>query len=354
MFKREVSIYGTLVGKKHKPYIIAELSGNHNQSLDRALKLVEVAADCGADAVKLQTFRADTITMDCRSPEFIVGNGNDFWQGESLFDLYKKAATPYEWHEQIFDKAKSCGITALSSPFDVGAVEFLESLEVPCYKIASFENTDHLILEAVAKTGKPVIMSTGFADIADIQESVQVLQNAGCNQLILLKCTSTYPASPKNTNISTIPHMDTLYGVPIGLSDHTMGIGTSVAAVALGAVLIEKHFTLSRDDGGVDSAFSLEPQELKALVTETERAYQSIGKPTYQLSEKEILNKKYKRSIYAVKDIKKGDKFSSESVRSIRPGLGLHTRHYKQIISSVATEDIKRGTPIQWSHLESL
>jgi N-acetylneuraminate synthase len=351
MFKQEIKIGNRVIGKNTRPFIIAEMSGNHNQSLERALELVKFAADSGVDAIKLQTFKPDTITMDCRNPEFIVGGGNDYWEGESLFDLYKKAATPYGWHKEIFNKAKEYGLLAFSSPFDTEAVGFLESLDVPCYKIASFENTDHLILEAVAKTGKPVIMSTGVSKISDIQESIEVLKKNGCKELVLLKCTSSYPASPSSTNISTIPHMKELYGVPIGLSDHTMGLGVSIASVALGAVMIEKHFTLDRNDGGVDSAFSLEPIEFEALVKETERAFLSIGKPNYTLSEKEVLNKSYKRSLYVVKDIKKGELISDKNIKSIRPGLGLHTRNYKEVLNRKATTDIKRGTPLAWSHI---
>src|ERR1700758_2757555 len=265
----EIKIGSFAIGAKHKPFIIAEMSGNHNQSLHRAFELVDAAANAGAHALKLQTYTADTITM---KGAYTINDSNSLWNGKELHDLYKEAYTPWEWHKAIFDRAKSKGMIAFSSPFDETAVDFLEELNVPLYKIASFENTHHPLLIKVAKTGKPVIMSTGVSSVADIDESIRVLRNAGCKELILLKCTSTYPATPENTNLLTIPHLAQLHNCIVGLSDHTMGIGAAIASVALGARVIEKHFTLRRADGGVDSAFSMEPEEMKSLVIESERA----------------------------------------------------------------------------------
>lgn len=347
MFK----IGNTVISDNHKPFVIAEMSGNHNQSLERALAIVDAAAAAGAHALKLQTYTADTITFNGTSDEFIIKDENSIWKNQNLHQLYQLAYTPWEWHEPIFERAKSHGMIAFSSPFDTTAVDFLESLNVPCYKIASFENTDHILLKKVALTNKPVIMSTGVSTIADIQESVQVLRDNGCKDLILLKCTSTYPATPESTNIYTIPHMSTLFDVPVGLSDHTMGIGVAIASVALGARIIEKHFTLSRADGGVDSSFSLEPEELKNLVIETERAFLSLGKVNYILSEKEKKSLQFKRSLYVVKDMIKGEAFTALNVRSIRPGNGLHTRYYDSIVTKHANQDIKAGTPLSMKDL---
>lgn len=328
------------------------MSGNHNHSLDRAFAIVKAAADAGVDAIKLQTYTADTITFNGSGEEFKIKDKDSLWKNQNLYDLYKMAYTPWEWHKPIFDYANELGLTAFSSPFDETAVDFLETLHVPAYKIASFENTDHILLKKAAQTGKPVIMSTGVATIADIQESVKILEANGCKELVLLKCTSTYPASPENTNILTIPHMRDLYNCPIGLSDHTMGIGASVASVALGACVIEKHFTLSRADGGVDSAFSLEPEELKNLVIESERAWLALGKVNYELSEKEKKSLQFKRSLYLVKDIKAGGIFTMQHVKSIRPGYGLHTRYYNSVIGKKAKKDLVAGTPLNFDMFE--
>ncbi len=341
-----------MIGAGYKPYIIAEMSGNHNKSLERALAIVKAAAEAGANAIKLQTYTADTITFNGVTEEFFIRDENSLWKGQNLYDLYKQAYTPWEWHEPIFDYAQKLGLLAFSSPFDPSAVDFLETLNVPLYKIASFENTDHILLRKVAKTGKPVIMSTGVATIADIQESVEVLHEAGCKELILLKCTSTYPASPGNTNIVTIPHMRQLYNCPIGLSDHTMGIGVSIAAVAFGACVIEKHLTLNRADGGIDSAFSLEPAELKSLVIEAERSFLSLGRVNYELSEKEKKSLQFKRSLYFVKDMKAGEIVRDEHIRSIRPGIGLHTRHYGEILGKVVKGNVNAGTPTSFDLFE--
>lgn len=344
MFK----IQDTIISPDHKPFVIAEMSGNHNQSLERAFEIVDAAAEAGAHALKLQTYTADTITFNGTSDEFVIKDQNSLWKNQNLHKLYQMAYTPWEWHKPIFDRAKAHGMLAFSSPFDTTAVDFLESLDVPCYKIASFENTDHILLKKVAQTGKPVIMSTGVASIADIQESVGVLRKYGCKDLVLLKCTSTYPATPESTNLLTIPHMKDLFDCQIGLSDHTMGIGAAVAAVALGARVLEKHFTLRRADGGVDSAFSLEPEELKNLVIESERAFLAMGKVNYILSEKEQKSLQYKRSLYVVEPMKAGDVFSEKNVRSIRPSNGLHTRYYDEILGKTATQAIEAGTALSW------
>ena len=336
------------ISPQHKPFVIAEMSGNHNQSLDRALALVDAAAAAGAHALKLQTYTPDTITFNGQSDEFFIRDNQSLWADKNLYKLYQDAYTPWEWHGPIFDRARQHGMVAFSSPFDTTAVDFLESLNVPLYKIASFENTDHILLKKVAQTGKPVIMSTGVATVADIAESVKVLRDHGCEQLILLKCTSTYPATPESTNLLTIPHMSTLFNVPVGLSDHTMGIGAAVAATALGAVVLEKHFTLRRADGGVDSAFSLEPDELRNLVVESERAFLALGQVSYIPTTKEMKSLQFKRSLYVVRDMAAGEAFTPENIRSIRPANGLHTRHYDEILTKTAAKPISAGTALEW------
>lgn len=336
------------IGQHHAPFIIAEMSGNHNQSLDRALAIVDAAAEAGAHAIKLQTYTADTMTM---KGAFVIEDKNSLWAGQELHDLYQLAYTPWEWHQPIFDRAKALGITAFSSPFDATAVDFLETLDVPVYKIASFENTDHPLLKKVAQTGKPVIMSTGVATIADIDEAVRVLRENGCTELVLLKCTSTYPASPKTTNLATIPHMQQLFNCPVGLSDHTMGVGAAIASVALGACVIEKHFTLSRADGGVDSAFSIEPHELKTLVVESKRAFEALGKVQYGIQKAEKDNRQFKRSIYIAKDIKKGETLSLDNLKVIRPGFGLEPKYLELVLERTINQDIKAGTPLTWDIL---
>jgi pseudaminic acid synthase len=339
----EIKIGNILIGDNHKPFIIAEMSGNHNQSLDRALELVDAAAEAGAHALKLQTYTADTITM---KGVMTIEDKNSLWNGKELHDLYKMAYTPWEWHKAIFDRAKEKGMLAFSSPFDETAVDFLETLNVPAYKIASFENTHHPLIKKVALTGKPVIVSTGVTNQIDIDEAVEVLKKNGCKQIILLKCTSTYPATPENTNLLTIPDMKSRYGCVIGLSDHTMGVGASVAAVALGARVIEKHFTLRRADGGVDSAFSLEPEELKSLVIETERAFLALGKVQYGIQPAEEKSLLFKRSIYVSKDIKAGEVFSADNLKIIRPALGLAPKYWEDVIGKKAKVDLKAGTPL--------
>ncbi|NJB86659.1 N-acetylneuraminate synthase [Lewinella marina] len=334
------------IGTNAAPFIIAEMSGNHNQSLDRALELVEAAAEAGAHALKLQTYTADTITIDHRGGLFDIQDKDSLWSGQNLYDLYKEAHTPWEWHGPIFDRAKELGMVAFSSPFDETAVDFLEDLNVPAYKIASFESAHHPLLRKVAATGKPVIISSGASRLDELYESVRVLREAGATQICVLKCTSTYPATPENTNLRTIPVLQDIFSdCKVGLSDHTMGIGVSVAAVALGASVIEKHFTLRRADGGVDSAFSLEPQELKALVTETERAWQGLGHIQLDTQKAEKKSRQFKRSIYVVKDIAPGETFTPENLRVIRPGDGLAPKHYDELMGKKATVAMQRGTP---------
>lgn len=338
-----------------KPFIIAEMSGNHNQSLERALEIVEAAASCGVDALKLQTYTANTMTLDCDNPHFIIEDKNSLWSGEKLYDLYKKAATPYEWHKPIFDRCKELGIIGFSTPFDLSSVDFLESLDCPIMKVASFENGDIPLLKRIAQSKKPVIMSLGMIGIEETKEAIDTLLNNGCTDLTILKCTSSYPASVENINLLTIPDLQKQFpNCKIGLSDHTMGIGVSIAAIALGACVIEKHFTLSRADGGVDSAFSMEPAEMKQLVEECHNVYKALGKINYELSESEQKSRKFRRSLYVSKDIKKGEKFTSENIRSIRPGYGLHPRYYEEILGKLAVKDLKFGTPLgQKDYLES-
>jgi pseudaminic acid synthase len=343
-----ITLSNKRIALNHKPFIIAEMSGNHNQSLERALAIVDAAAESGADAIKLQTYTPDTLTIDHHGGLFDINDENSLWNGRNLYNLYKEAHTPWEWHKPIFERAREKGILAFSTPFDDTSVDFLENLGVEAYKIASFENVDWPLLKKVAATGKPVIMSTGASTLADIDQSVQLLRKHGCKDLILLKCTSTYPATPDNTNLFTIPHLATAFKCIVGLSDHTMGIGVAVASVALGARVIEKHFTLSRIEGGVDSAFSIEPEELKNLVIESERAFQALGEVKYGILKSEEASLRYKRSIYAVENIKAGDLFTEKNIRVIRPGDGLKPRYFELIVGKTARKEIKRGTPITW------
>lgn len=341
-----MKIGGRGVGAGSAPLVIAEMSGNHNQSLERALEIVDAAARAGAHALKIQTYTADTITIDIREREFFISDPKNLWKGSSLYELYEKAHTPWEWHKPIFDRANQHGMIAFSTPFDGTAVEFLEKLNVPCYKIASFENTDLPLIRRVAATGKPIIISTGMATFAELDETVEAAKSAGCKDLVLLKCTSTYPSTPDDSNILTIPEMRKRYDCEIGISDHTMGIGVSVAAVALGATAIEKHFTLDRADGGVDSTFSMEPAELAKLVIETERAWQAMGKVQDGPTEKEKTSLVFRRSLYVVEDMKAGDKFSAKNVRAIRPGYGLAPKFYDDTIGKTVKRDVARGTPL--------
>ncbi|MDZ5720974.1 pseudaminic acid synthase [Bacillus inaquosorum] len=347
----EINIEGRKIGPHHPPFIIAEMSGNHNQSLERAFNIIEEAAKAGAHALKIQTYTADTMTLNMNTKDFKIEDENSLWSGRTLYTLYQQAYTPWEWHKPIFDKCRELGMIPLSTPFDESSVDFLEDLGVPIYKIASFENTDIPLIKKVAATGKPIIISTGMATVAEIDESIRAAKEAGCKELILLKCTSTYPASPENTNISTIPHMKELFNCQVGLSDHTMGTGVAVASVALGATVIEKHFTLSRADGGVDSAFSLEPSELKELVVETERAWQALGQITYGPTDEEKASLKFRRSIYAKKDIKAGEIFTKDNIKVVRPGYGLEPKFYDVIIGRTAKKHIAAGTPLKWDSI---
>lgn len=344
----DIIIQDFKIGVGNRPFIIAEMSGNHNQSLERALAIVDAAADAGVDALKIQTYTPDTMTLDIAKDEFVVKDSKSLWKNSSLYELYKQAYTPWSWHEPIFSRCKQRGIIGFSTPFDQTSVEFLESLNVPCYKIASFENTDLTLLRLVAKTGKPIIISTGMATIAELDEMVRTIRECGCQKFILLKCTSTYPASPKNSNVATIPHMKSLFNCQVGLSDHTLGTGVAVASVALGATVIEKHFTLDRAEGGVDSAFSLEPVEMKSLVLESERAWQAIGEISYGPTNPEKNSLQFRRSLYVVKDIKAGEKLTTTNLRPIRPGLGLPTKYYDILLGKTVKRDIKKGTPASW------
>ena len=344
----EVNIAGRAIGSRHAPFVIAEMSGNHNQSLERALEIVEAAAKTGAHALKIQTYTPDTMTLDLDEREFHISDPSSLWAGTSLYKLYGEAYTPWEWHKPIFDHARALGLIPFSTPFDDTAVDILESLDVPCYKIASFENTDLPLIRRVAATGKPLIISTGMATVAELDETVRAARDAGCKNLILLKCTSTYPATAENTNILTIPHMRELFGCEVGLSDHTMGMGVSVASVALGATVIEKHFTLNRADGGVDSTFSMEPAEMAQLVVETERAWQALGLVSYGPTEAEKKSIQFRRSLYVVKDLKAGDVLTRENVRAIRPGLGLPTKYLDVIVGMTLKKDVNMGEALTW------
>lgn len=335
------------------PFIIAEMSGNHNQSLDKALAIVEEAAKCGVDALKIQTYTADTMTLDLKENEFFIKDKNSLWQGNSLYELYQKAYTPWEWHKPIFDKCKELGIIGFSTPFDNNAVDFLEELNVPFYKIASFENTDLPLLKKVAQTKKPVIVSTGMASITEIYEAVETLRNNGCEDITLLKCTSEYPADPRDINLSTIPHLQQLFpDCKIGLSDHTMGIGVSIGAIALGAQVIEKHFTISRALDGIDSAFSMEPSEMKMLVKESKLTSQAIGNVHYGITPKEKNSLIFRRSLYIVEDVKAGEILTSKNIRSIRPGLGLPCKFYDILLGKKVNKDCKKGTAVSWNIIE--
>ena len=345
---KTIEIQGQKIGVDYVPFVIAEMSGNHNQSLERALEIVEAAARSGAQGLKIQTYTADTMTLDLSEGEFFINDSQSLWQGTSLYKLYQQAYTPWEWHEPIFKRCKELGIVGFSTPFDATAVDFLESLDMPCYKIASFENTDLQLIRKVASTGKPLIISTGMATIAELDETVRTAREAGCEDLILLKCTSTYPATPENTNILTIPHLRDLFDVQVGMSDHTMGIGVAVASVALGATVIEKHFTLARADGGVDSAFSMESEEMRQLVIESKRAWQALGKISYGATEAEKKSLVFRRSLYISQDMKVGDVFTKENLRSVRPGLGLPTKYYNILLGKKIVRNAKAGQPMTW------
>jgi len=343
-----ISIDKQKVGKDYPPFIIAEMSGNHNQSLDRALQIVEEAAKSGAHALKLQTYTPDTMTLDVESEDFFIKDSKSLWKGAYLYKLYQKAYTPWEWHKPIMERCKQLELICFSTPFDESAVDFLETLNVPCYKIASFENIHLPLIKKVASTGKPMIISTGMASIAELDEAVTVARDNGCKDLILLKCTSSYPAEPLDSNILTIPHMQKLFDCQVGLSDHTLGIGVAVASVALGATFIEKHFTLSRSEGGVDAEFSLEPEEIKSLVSETKRAWQALGDVSYVPTEKERKSMQFRRSLYVAQDMKKGDVFTPQNLRVVRPGYGLEPKYLEKLLGKKVNCDLKKGTAVKW------
>ena len=346
-----MKILDRTIGPSERPYLIAEMSGNHNQSLERALEIVDAAAAHGADAIKLQTYTAATMTLNVRMPGFVIEDPTSLWTGRQLYDLYEEAHTPWDWHAPIMARAASHGVACFSSPFDATSVDFLESLSVPAYKIASFENTDLPLIRRVAATGKPIIMSTGMATAGEIDEAVRAAREAGCKDLALLKCTSTYPASADNTNVSTIPHMRTLFGCEVGLSDHTMGCGVSVAATALGATVIEKHFTLRRADGGVDASFSMEPLELRQLREETERAWQAVGQVSYGPTAAEMNSLLFRRSLYVAQDIKAGEVLTHDNLRSVRPGFGMSAAHWSDVMGMQVRHDAQAGTPLTWDLL---
>jgi len=327
--------------------IVAEVSANHNQSIERAEAIIRAAADAGADAVKLQTYTADTMTIPCDNEYFRIKG--TLWKGRSLHDLYKEAYTPWEWHPRLMQLVNDLGLVCFCTPFDATAVDFLESLNVPCHKVASFEVVDIPLLKKIAATGKPVIMSTGMASLAEIDEAVRTLRGNGTKELALLKCTSAYPAPPEEINLRSIPHLAEAFGCPAGLSDHTLGSSVAVAAVALGAAVIEKHFTLSRAAGGPDSAFSMEPDEFKRMVQDIRTVEKALGRVTYFLTENEKISAVFRRSLFVVEDIKCGEVFTEKNVRSIRPGYGMHTRYLPTVLGRKAVKDIAGGTPLEWS-----
>lgn len=342
-------IGSTEIGLSCRPYVIAEMSGNHNQSLQRALSIVDAAALAGVDAIKLQTYTADTMTIKVDRPGFVIDDPQSLWHGRHLHDLYAQAHTPWEWHAPIFERAAAHGLHCFSTPFDDTAVDFLESLGAPAYKIASFECTDLPLIRKVAATGKPMIISTGMASLAEIDQTVRTARSHGARQIVLLKCTSTYPSTPENTHLRTLPVLREAFGCEVGLSDHTMGCGAAVAAVALGAVVVEKHFTLSRADGGVDAAFSLEPAEMKLLRVETERAWQALGGVQFGGSAAEQASKAFRRSLYVTRDVKAGERLTPDNLRAIRPGFGLPPVHLDELMGCTVSRDIERGTPADWA-----
>lgn len=349
--ERSITIGSYDISPNSPPFVIAEMSGNHNQSLERALDIVSAAAAAGAHALKLQTYTADTMTLDLSKGEFYISDSDSLWQGESLYELYRKAYTPWEWHAPIFSRCAELGILCFSTPFDETAVDFLETLDVPAYKVASFENTDIPLLRRVARTGKPVIVSTGMASLTELEDAVSALRGEGCHDFVLLKCTSSYPTPPQDSHLRTIPHLRDLFNCQVGLSDHSLGIGVSLAAVSLGASVIERHVTLDRADGGVDSAFSLEPDELKMLVEESARAWQSLGGVQYGPCGQEKSMLKHRRSLYIVEDCKAGDRLNRKNVRSIRPGLGLAPKYLDGVLGRTLKSDCKKGTPLSWDLL---
>jgi len=349
----EIAIEGLRIGPEQRPFIIAEMSGNHNGSLDRALAIVDAAAKAGAQAIKIQTYTADTMTLDLKEGPFYIDDPDSLWKGHSLYELYQKAYTPWEWHGAIFDRCRKKGVLCFSTPFDATAVDFLETFNVPLYKIASFENIDIPLIRKVASTGKPLIISTGMATLDELKETVEAARQAGCRDLILLKCASAYPAPPESINLMTIPDLQRLFQCQVGLSDHTLGIGISLASVALGASVIERHVTLDRHDGGVDSTFSLEPAELSQLVSESARVWKSKGNPSYGPTPEEKGSLRFRRSLYIAKDMKALDILTPENLRAVRPGFGLPPKYYEQLLGKRIRKDAKKGTPVQWDLVET-
>lgn len=349
----EIQIGKSLIGPTHPPFIVAELSGNHNGSLQRALDIVERAKKAGAHAVKLQTYTADTITLNVKGGEFLIQDEGSLWKNRNLYELYQEAYTPWEWHKPIFDLCRQLEIEVFSSPFDETAVDFLETLSVPCYKIASPEIVDLDLIKKVALTGKPLILSTGGATLMEIGEAVSAARESGCNQLILLKCTAAYPAKPQDIHLRTIPHLAESFDVLAGLSDHTLGIGVAIASVALGACLIEKHFTLSRKDGGVDSAFSMEPPELQALVEESKKAWEALGKIHYAALQSEKVTMSHRPSLYFIEDLPAGTVIESHHIRTVRPGKGLPPKELSHILGLSLITPVKKGTPVSWEIFKS-
>lgn len=339
------------IGRGAAPLVIAEMSGNHNCSLERALEIVDAAAAAGAHAIKLQTYTPDTMTLDVRAPGFTIDDPKSLWNGRTLYDLYAEAQTPWEWHEAIFQRARSHGMECLSTPFDASSVAFLERFEPPAYKIASFEITDLPLVACVARTRRPLIISCGMATVAEIDDAVRTARQEGASEIVLLKCTSAYPASPADSDLLTIPHMRELFGTEVGISDHVDGIGAAIAAVAVGATVIEKHFTLRRADGGVDSAFSLEPHELRALVVESERAWLAMGGVRYGPSEGDRASLAFRRSIYVARDVAAGETFTEENLRIVRPGYGLEPRYLERVLGRRASQPLSKGTPLSWDLL---
>lgn len=342
-----INIHGRCIGPAEPVYIIAELSANHHQDFDQAVQLVQAAKDAGADAIKLQTYTPDTLTINCDNEYFRIGKGT-IWEGRNLYDLYGDAYTPWDWQPELKQVAEDLGLDLFSTPFDETAVEFLEDMDVPAYKIASFELVDLALINRVALTGKPIVMSTGMATLAEIDEAVSTFRGAGGKELALLKCTSSYPAPVTEINLRTIPHLSEAFGVPAGLSDHTLGIAVPVAAVTLGACIIEKHFTLSRERSGPDSAFSLEPHEFKLMSDAIRIAEQALGEIRYGSGESEESSRVFRRSLFVVKDMRKDEVFTADNVRSIRPGYGLHPRFLENVLACRVTRDVVRGTPLTW------
>lgn len=345
----DITIDGRAIGSNHAPYIIAEISGNHNGDIEKALELIRQAKIAGADAVKIQTYTADTMTIDCNQSDFMIDGG--LWHGKQLYQLYQWAHTPWAWHQQLFDEAKRVGITLFSSPFDETAVDFLEQFNAPAYKIASFELTDLLLIEKVAATGKPMIMSTGMANQDEIQQAIDTAHNAGCNELLILHCISGYPTPINDANLMTIKRLQQDFTPAVGLSDHTLGVTAAITGVALGAVMVEKHFTMRRDEGGPDAAFSLEPDELSLLCQSSRDTWSALGKGDYSTKAAEKPNLKFRRSLYVVEDIKQGELLTEHNVRRIRPGFGLPPKHYQQVLGRIASQDILQGSALSWQML---